>query len=317
MRRVLTTDDVAGRDRASYWTDLICDVFVQLDCSDVAPDFYGHIVDEPLGRVQISEVTSTKQLVHRSRRQLTRSNEDCFLVSLQLEGRGCIRQDGRDAILAPGDFALYDSTRNYTLAFDDDFRQLVLKAPRPVLGERLDFPERCTATRIGGSSGMGRVASQFFRAVARETPTLLPHEIERVANTLIEVLSAALGHSFVDQPLSASSHRAAQLLRIKMFLEDHLRDPELAPETVAVAHGISTRYLSKLFETTGTSVARWIWERRLERIDRDLRDPALAAHSVSEIAFGWGFNNMSHFSRAFKTRFGVCPRERRGELHAH
>lgn len=313
MRTLLSTNDVSARERASYWVDLICDVFVQLDCTQVNPDFYGDIVNQPLGRIQVSEVVSTKQFVDRSRRQLARSNDDCLLVSLQLAGRGLVQQDGRSALLSPGDFALYDSTRRYTLTFEEDFRQLVLKAPRPLFTERLDFPERCTATRIGGSSGMGRVASEFLRAVAREAPTLLPHEIERMANTLIDVFAAAFGHSLVNQPLSPGSHRAAQLVRIRMFIEDHLRDAELSPERVAAAHGISTRYLSKLFEDTGNTVARWIWEQRLDRIERDLRDSDLAAHSVSEIAFGWGYNNMSHFSRAFKARFGVCPRTRRNE----
>jgi AraC-like DNA-binding protein len=313
MRTLLSTDDVAAKERASYWIDLICDVFVQLDCTDVAPDFYGKIVNEPLGRLQLSEVAANKQLVKRSRRQLSRSNDDCFLISLQLAGQGVVQQDGRSAALAPGDFALYDSTRSYTLGFQEDFRQLVLKAPRSLLTERLDFPERCTATRIAGSGGMGRVASELLRAVAREAPTLLPHEIERMSHTLIDVFAAAFGHSLVGQPLSATSHCAAQLVRIKMFIEDHLRDPELSPEKIAAAHGISTRYLSKLFESTDSSVARCIWERRLERIARDLRDPDLAAHSVSEIAFGWGYNNMSHFSRAFKLRFGVSPRAHRTE----
>jgi AraC-like DNA-binding protein len=313
MRTVLTTDDVAAKERAAYWIDLICDVFVQLDCTNVARDFYGRIINEPLGGLQISEVIANQQHVARSPRQLTRSNEDCFLVSLQLAGQGVIEQDGRTAVINPGDFALYDSTRTYTLDFQKDFRQLVLKAPRSSLTARLDFPERCTATRIGGSAGMGRVASELLRAVAREAPTLLPHEIERMSHTLIDVFAAAFGHSLVGQPLSPTSHCSAQLVRIKMFIEDHLGDPELSPEKIAMAHGISTRYLSKLFESTDSSVARWIWERRLERIARDLRDPDLAAHSVSQIAFSWGYNNMSHFSRAFKARFGVSPRARRAE----
>ena len=44
---------------------------------------------------------------------------------------------------------------------------------------------------------------------------------------------------------------------------------------------------------------------------RDLCDPALAARTISEIAFGWGFNDAAHFSRAFRARFGAAPRELR------
>ncbi len=83
---------------------------------------------------------------------------------------------------------------------------------------------------------------------------------------------------------------------------------------MARAHGISTRYLSKLFESAGTSAGRFIWEQRLARIERDLGNATLADRSISDIAFGWGFNDMSHFSRAFRARFGDCPRSYRAQL---
>ena len=34
-----------------------------------------------------------------------------------------------------------------------------------------------------------------------------------------------------------------------------------------------------------------------------------AARTISEIAFGWGFNDAAHFSRAFRARFGCSPRD--------
>jgi len=48
---------------------------------------------------------------------------------------------------------------------------------------------------------------------------------------------------------------------------------------------------------------------RLERCRRDLLDPAHAARHISDIAFAWGFNDLAHFSRIFKQRFGASPRE--------
>ena len=53
----------------------------------------------------------------------------------------------------------------------------------------------------------------------------------------------------------------------------------------------------------------YVQTQRLERCKRDLADPAYQARHIGEIAFAWGFNDLAHFSRIFKQRFGVSPRE--------
>ena len=81
-------------------------------------------------------MTATAQIVRRTPAKIARASEDYFLVSIQTEGRGVVSQDGRDAVLAPGDFALYDSTRPYTLTFDGPFQQIVLMLPGKTLAHR-------------------------------------------------------------------------------------------------------------------------------------------------------------------------------------
>jgi AraC-like DNA-binding protein len=80
---------------------------------------------------------------------------------------------------------------------------------------------------------------------------------------------------------------------------------------VAAADGISTRSLQKLFSTAGLSFSTYLRDRRLERCRLDLSSPICASLSISEICFRWGFNGSAHFSRAFKDRYGVSPREYR------
>ena len=314
---VLSTDEVREHERASYWVDLICDVFVQLDCPKTSERFFGSIADQPLGDLRLSEVRSTTQHVRRTPRMLSRADDEFVLISLQTSGRGCIEQDGRQAVLQPGDFALYDSTRRYDLRFESDFSQLVLKTPRALFTDRLAGSENVTASRVDGSSGLGRVASRFIRDIAREAHTLLPHEIERVTHSAIDMMSAALGHSLLDKPISHNSTRAAQLIRIKMYIDNELSNPDLGPEMIATANGISVRYLNKLFEGEALSVCRWIWNQRLECIAKDLANPTLSSRSIGETALRWGYNNMSHFSRAFRERFGECARSYRASALKH
>ena len=40
-------------------------------------------------------------------------------------------------------------------------------------------------------------------------------------------------------------------------------------------------------------------------------DPALRHRTIGDLAFSWGFVDASHFSRAFKARFGVGPTDYR------
>ena len=88
-------------------------------------------------------------------------------------------------------------------------------------------------------------------------------------------------------------------------------DCDLAPGPVAAAHYISVRYLYRLFEAQGTTVAAWIRHRRLERCRADLADPALGSTPVSAVAARWGLPDSAHFNRLFKRAYGLPPAEYR------
>src|SRR4051794_1734531 len=124
---VLSTEGVAEPERFAFWRHLICGVFVQLDCEPVrdatpAP-FAGRITARELGPIRVSDVVTSPQRVVRSPRQIARAREDDVLVSLQVTESCTISQDGRAATIRPGDFALYDSARPYTLEMERPFRQ--------------------------------------------------------------------------------------------------------------------------------------------------------------------------------------------------
>jgi AraC-like DNA-binding protein len=308
---VFSTEAVAPRERFAFWRDAVCDVFVQLECEriDRSP-FAGTITTRPFGAVQLSEVAARPQHVVRSRRQIARAREDDLLVSVQLEGHGVVAQDGRTAALAVGDFALYDSARPYTLHFDGAFRQLVLQFPRAQLAERMGRPEPFTGIAIARADPVGTLASDFFAALARDGARIPAAAAERLAGTALDLLATALATAR-GASANAGARRSAALAHAKMLALARLGDAALEPAAVASALGVTTRSLHRLFEAEGTSFMRWILDQRLAACARDLADPTRVGRSVSDIALGHGFADLSHFSRAFRRRYGTAPRDYR------
>lgn len=313
MPQRMSTVDVPSRDRLAYWADKVCDTYVQLDCDlpRGADGIEGEILADRLSTLALSRVTATAQRVRRTPARIARSSEDFFLVSIQTRGRGVVRQDGRDAVLDEGDFALYDSTRPYMLDFDGPFQQLVLMLPGPMLRTVVRDTPRLTATAVSGSRGAGHLMISMIRTLAADIDTLAPESAAAVADSVTQILVAGLSTLPAARGAAVSQRTAFHREQVKAHVRSQLRDPALGVASIARALRVSTSTLHRVWAGEVCSLTDWIWAQRLDAARRDLCDPSLAARSISDIAFSWGFNDAAHFSRAFRARFGCTPRDLR------
>lgn len=313
MSTVLTTANVALRDRLAFWTDLVCDTYVQLDCdipADASP-IDGEIVSNTLATLRLSRVTATAQQVSRTQAKIAAACEDYFLVSIQTQGCGMVSQGGRDAVLAPGDFALYDSTQPYRLTFDSPFQQFVLMLPGPPLRTALRDIERLTATAVRGNCVAGRLMFGAIHTLVADINTLAPESVTAVVDSVSQILVAGLVALPAAQQAPISRLTAYHREQIKALVRVHLGDPEFGVAEIASCLRLSVSTLHRAWAGEACSLSNWIWAQRLDSSRRDLCNPALAARSVSEIAFAAGFSDTAHFSRAFRARFGCSPRDMR------
>lgn len=320
MVRLLSTTEVEPRHRLSYWVDAVCDTYVQLDCD--APGGAGSIEGEirldTLATLELSRVTATAQRVKRTPAKIARASEDYFLVSIQTQGQGAVSQDGRTALLQPGDFALYDSTRPYELLFERDFQQFVLMLPGPALRSQLRDTQALTARPVSGRRGAGHLMIGMIQALANDIGALEPASAAAVAQSVEHILVAGLRSLPGEAAPTVSPLTAFHREQIKAFVRTHLRDPQLGVARIAAHLRSSPSTVHRAFAGEPSSITDWIWAQRLDGVRRDLCDPALAARSVSDLAFSWGFNDAAHFSRAFRARFGCAPRElRAGAARPH
>lgn len=317
MSKLFSTTQVQPRERLSYWVDAVCDTYVQLDCD--APDsstFNGEIQLDTLATLGLSRVTASAQRVCRTPAKIARATEDYFLVSIQTAGTGVVLQDGRSAVLRPGDFALYDSTRPYELVFDGDFQQYVLRLPGPTLRSQLSDTEALTARHVSGTRGAGHLMIDMIRSLANGIDTLEPASAAAVAQSVEHILVAGLRSLPGAASRPVSNLTALHRDQVKAFVHENLRDPLLSVAQIATHLRTSASTVHRVFAGEPCSITDWIWAQRLDNVKRDLCDPALASRSVSALAFKWGFNDAAHFSRAFRARFGCTARDLRAEHQA-
>lgn len=300
------------RRKIESWNDYASNSFTPLVSDPVdARNFNGHLVRTGVEELQLAEVYSDAQIVRHLRTHVTRSRTAMFFLHMQLEGKCVVRQDGHEAILQPGDFAICDTTRPYDLLFDAPNRMFVLGVPGNVMYRYLGSPESIVSVHMPGNRGMSGLVSGLLRSFWNDFRGQLDAtQAPRVLHAALDLMAGA--YSTVPQALVArSSLAAAHRVRILGYIEAHLGDPDLTPTSIARACRITTRYLHHLFSGELETVARYILRRRLEECSKALNTTAQRGRTVTSIAFDYGFNSPTHFGRAFRARFGVTPREYR------
>jgi AraC-like DNA-binding protein len=313
---VLDTSASVPHRRLAIWQDIVCDTFVGLDCrSDQRDGFWGSIAQSRIGPASFTRVESCAQTVLRTPSRIARASEDFVLVALGNSGKNGVYQDGREAIVSTGQFVVYDTTRPYELRFADSFSQTIFQVPRKLLQQRAGSFDALTATTFSNDRPLDRLVYDFLINTSRTVDHVDPAMGMRLLDQALDLVAMAFAERMQDRPPDQSFHRSALLYRLKNYLLTHLRDPELSMSGAAAAIGISTRYASDLMAAERTSFRSYVQAQRLEGCKRDLSDPAHTARHVSDIAFAWGFNDLAHFSRTFKQRFGASPRDWREQRH--
>ncbi|MCE0508504.1 MULTISPECIES: AraC-like ligand-binding domain-containing protein [Microbacterium] len=289
----------------------VSESFVPLQVTTEGPDhFRGVIRGASVDEVHVSDVRATSHIVERTPELIARGDRSYFKVSLMLAGTGLLIQDDREAVLQAGDLAVYDTDRPYSLVFDEDFRTMVVMFPKHLISLPADMVGQLTAVRISGHEGLGGMVVPYLTQLAGNLDQLAGTTGARLAHSGLDLVTTVFTRELGLDQVSADPHRAL-VQRIRAHIDRNLASTDLGPASIAAAHFISTRHLHGLFQEQGVTVSTWIRTRRLEQCRRDLLDPMLADRPVAAIAARWGFVDAAHFSRAFKSTFGVSPSEYR------
>ena len=321
MNLVFSTAELPAEERLPALHEAVSRAFLPLSVAPIGRDdavtpFDGAVMTRDFHGLSVARFTGSSLTAFRSTRHIAASTSDDYLIALHVKGIACARQDRRQVILKPGDLALLDSTRPYSMELLNagPFEHLAYRVPRAALDGRTSEVHRALAIAVTAGSDAGGLASHHLCAlaaptwrtpVAQSTPL-----IESGLDMLVAALRAAAGLSIDD-----SSHQVQMLGSVKRYALSRLGDPDLSPGSVAAALYISPRQVHRLFAREQTTFGGWLREQRLSRSRRDLADEHLRDLPIAQIAGRWGYRSNAHFTRSFSARFGVGPRDFRRSLH--
>ena len=258
-----------------------------------------------LGSLNVFEVAGSAVDVHRTRAAIRRHDPGLVKVMVQLRGRGLLAQRDRKAVLAPGDFIVYDTSEPYLLRLEGDYTLFAVMFPRTALKLSANGISSITAIPMRADDWVGGAVSTFLSGLRLGLSSGSLNPNPRFEEAAIDLICA----SVTDHASQVNGAPCAAILAgAKSFIDTHHADPALDTSMVAAAHHISPRCLQKLFAAAGITVAGWIKERRLERCRHDLEDPRLLRDRIGTICARHGYIDSAHFSRLFKQKYGLSPR---------
>jgi hypothetical protein len=130
----IDTSSVAPRDRLDFWRTTVCDQFVPLEVRPAAgPRMHGRVTALSVAETQMRRIARAPHRFERTSDLVRAADEDYDQIALARKGRTLVAQDGRETVIGPGDFVLYDSSRPFTFVTGGDFEYSVCLFPKRLL----------------------------------------------------------------------------------------------------------------------------------------------------------------------------------------
>lgn len=269
----------------------------------------------PFGRMKLSLASLPQARISNVTNMSSQTPDHPYNIYLS-NRRHQIVTNNRSVILEPGDVTVADSAMAATMTTNEPYTTIGLTVPASVLRAYLPEPEKAVGVRFSGKGGLSRIVSYMLLAMWEHAEADdFPQIANELATNLLGILSACC---------RVQDHRAERELtdtaakrdRIKRLINQNLHKPDLSVREIAKQFGFSVRYLQRMFSEDEQTVSRYIRQQRLEGCKKQLADPTWLHHSITDIAFNWGFNSSAHFARVFKAQYGINAREFRTRAFA-
>ncbi|WP_339949691.1 helix-turn-helix domain-containing protein [uncultured Albimonas sp.] len=257
-----------------------------------------------LGGMAMSHIFTNYARLARDRACIRRDDVDCLYLARQLRGWLEFEHDGRLCRLGPGDCALIDSRLPVAIRYGEGGAETAtLHVPREALMR--DAPgEIAVGEARPAHDARGHALHDAMGFIATEG-------LDDAANRgfLIELARLAFRRDPAAPSLDRIDRGGDRAVALIHAIERGATDPDFSLAALAARAGLSERQVQRDLLGRGTSFSAELMARRMDRVRRALRAGAADGPRprVAEIAYAAGFNDLSHFNRAFRRLHGCTP----------
>ncbi|WP_019998394.1 AraC family transcriptional regulator [Aureimonas ureilytica] len=301
-------DGLNAEETFEHWRLAVASIFeAQPAATDYRESFRGRLLTHHLGRFLIGTSSNSPLRTRRDEALVGAVGVDHILFQLYEKGEGEFEAEGRDGRVKAGDLVCFDLSRRHAATLSKlDTVSIVM--PRTLI----HLPPRTIDTAHGmvidGASPIGALLGQQLTALAATAARVTASDLDPItsfASTLLSVGLSVAGRGKVEDPAGVL---ALTLSSIRAHIENNLADPALSIDSISRHFGLSRSALYRIFEPLG-GIADYIRDRRLERAALRLASVGMGRGAVARLGLACGFPSEASFSRAFRNRYGLTPRE--------
>jgi AraC-like DNA-binding protein len=233
---------------------------------------------------------------------------DDLVLSIILSGGRVVHQRGREAVIRAGEAVLTSGADPGVVSITAASRQISLRVPRAALAPAIVDLDTSLLRPIPHNDPTLLLLIGYVEAVRDAGAAATPALQDLTVSHIHDLVSLTVGAEREARHLAEQrGMRAARQAAILRAIETRSSDQGLSAVAIAAELGVTPRYVHLLLEETGRSFTRHLLERRLERAAALLRDTRWRDRRIADVAAEAGFADLSHFSRAFRRRYGASP----------
>lgn len=313
LSRIWDTRDVEQREAFAYYHDAMCVAFSPLVprvAANQRAGFSARVESRAAGSGFVNRVEAVTHRVARTSREIAHAPDDWFYLFHDPRGCCSVTQNGTEVTTRAGDVVLFSGADPFELvhAREPRFAVTTLLTRGETFRQRLGYAGTARPVVVSDHPAFGALVREAVRLFAQQSVQLSPDAAAALFDSTVEVARLACAPSSAAKA-SLESRSGLLFQLVSNHIERNFRNPQLDAAQIAAVHGVSPRYVHKLFEQhgPGRTLTKYVIDCRLAWAARRLADPRARHATVTDTAYEAGFSDLTHFYRTFRRRYGAAP----------